>query len=191
MALDLPLPRQILTHAHWTLGHEKMSKSTGNVVNPFFAIDRFGVDAMRYYLAHDGGIRDDADYENSYIVDRYKKGLQGGLGNLASRIMRGKGWNVRKAVEWSTTGNPPADGDLAKYHRALLMKLPGIVTEKMEGLNSGAALKMIMNTIYKVQLQLPSPLQHTSDPNLQTNVYMQNTQPWDLVGSAETSDQLN
>ena len=156
MALDLPLPCQVLTHAHWTLGHEKMSKSTGNVVNPFFAIDRFGVDTMRYYLAHDGGIRDDADYENRYIVDRYKKGLQGGLGNLASRITRGKGWNVRKAVEWATTGNAPAGGNLASYHRALLMKLPGIVTEKMEDLDSGAALKMIMNTIYKVQLQPPT-----------------------------------
>ena len=51
MALDMPLPKKILTHAHWTLGKEKMSKSTGNVVNPFFAIDRFGVDTMRYYLA--------------------------------------------------------------------------------------------------------------------------------------------
>jgi methionyl-tRNA synthetase len=50
-----------------------MSKSTGNVVNPFFALDRFGVDTMRYYLAHDGGIQDDADYGNEHIIERYKR----------------------------------------------------------------------------------------------------------------------
>ncbi|KFY20247.1 hypothetical protein V491_03870, partial [Pseudogymnoascus sp. VKM F-3775] len=70
LALDLPPPKQVLTHAHWTLGHSKMAKSTGNVVNPFFAMDRFGVDAMRFYLAHDGGIADDADYSNANIVER-------------------------------------------------------------------------------------------------------------------------
>ena len=131
-----------------------MSKSTGNVVDPFFALDRFGVDTMRYYLAHDGGLQDDADYENSYIVSRYKKGLQGGLGNLASRITRAKGWNVRKAVEFATTGNPPAEGALAKTHRALLMGLPELVTAKMEGLDSGAALRAIMETVHHVRSYL-------------------------------------
>ena len=150
MALDLPLPRQILTHAHWTLGHEKMSKSTGNVVNPNFALDRFGVDTMRYYLAHDGGLRDDADYENAYIIERYKKGLQGGLGNLVSRTMRGKGWSVRRAVELAATGDAPAAGDLAALHRTRLINLREVVRDKFEDLDSGAALKTIMNTVYKV-----------------------------------------
>ncbi|MCJ1255002.1 methionyl-tRNA synthetase [Lignoscripta atroalba] len=167
MALDLPLPRQVLTHAHWTLGREKMSKSTGNVVNPFFALDRFGVDTMRYYLAHDGGIRDDADYENSYIIKEYKKGLQGGLGNLVSRVMRGKGWDVRKAVELGTSGDPPAEEYPARAHGKLLMELPRVVSARMEELDSGAALKAIMDAVYK------------------TNVYMQKSSPWSLVGTEE------
>nr|POE48392.1 putative methionine--trna ligase, mitochondrial [Quercus suber] len=99
MALDLPLPRQILTHAHWTLGKQKMAKSTGNVVNPFFALERFGTDVMRWYLVHNGGIADDADYENSFIIDKYKKGLQGGLGGLTSRVMRSKNWSVPNSVK--------------------------------------------------------------------------------------------
>lgn len=98
MALDLPLPKRILTHAHWTLGKQKMAKSTGNVVNPFFALDRFGVDALRWFLVRDGGIVNDADYDNMHIVQRYKKSLQGGVGNLTSRIVRGKNWDVRRAV---------------------------------------------------------------------------------------------
>ncbi|MCJ1431781.1 methionyl-tRNA synthetase [Xylographa pallens] len=174
MALDLPLPRQVLTHAHWTLGHEKMSKSTGIVVNPFFALDRFGVEAMRYYLIHDGGIRNDADYDNSYIIERYKKGLQGGLGNLASRIVRGKGWSIEKSVqEQAVAGKAPAEGSLAGSHRILLMNLPEKVTAKFEALDSGAALKEIMNAVYA------------------TNRYMQHTQPWDLVGNPQESENLN
>lgn len=99
MALDMELPKQILTHAHWTLGHQKMAKSTGNVVNPFFALDRFGVDLMRYYLAHDGGIEHDSDYGNQLIVERYKKGLMGGLGNLFYRITKSDMWSVPDAIK--------------------------------------------------------------------------------------------
>ena len=88
MALKLPLPTQILTHAHWTIGREKMSKSTGNVVDPFHAIDIYGVDTIRFYLAHDGGLNDDADYSNHRVVQRYKE-IAGALGNLArSRYSR-------------------------------------------------------------------------------------------------------
>ncbi|KAA6414701.1 MAG: methionyl-tRNA synthetase [Lasallia pustulata] len=161
MALDLPLPQQVLTHAHWTIGHEKMSKSTGKVVNPFFALDRFGVDTMRYYLAHDGGIRDDADYENAYIIDRYKKGLQGGLGNLVSRVMRGKSWNVREAIVVATNGDAPAEEALSIKLRTRLLELPDMVMNRMERLDSGAALMVIMDTIYM------------------TNTYMQQSAPWD------------
>jgi methionyl-tRNA synthetase len=101
MALDLPLPRHILTHPHWTLGKRKMSKSEGNVVNPFFAIDRFGIDVLRFFLAYDGKQVDDSDYGNEKIIDRYNKSLKNSLGNLSSRVMRGKRWNVAKAVKFA------------------------------------------------------------------------------------------
>ena len=134
-----------------------MSKSSGNVVNPFFAIDRFGVDTMRYYLAHDGGIRDDADYENAYIIERYKKGLQGGLGNLVSRITRGKGWNVRRAVQGAQIQQ---DFPLATTLKEHLQDLPDAVTKKFDELDPGGALHLIMDTVYKVRpsARLPSPL---------------------------------
>jgi methionyl-tRNA synthetase len=59
MAANLPLPKQIVAHAHWTMNKQKMSKSIGNVVEPLAAMNRFGVDAMRYYLLRDGGLADD------------------------------------------------------------------------------------------------------------------------------------
>lgn len=55
IALGLPLSRQILAHAHWTVDQKKMSKSIGNVVNPIDAINEHGVDIVRWYLARVGG----------------------------------------------------------------------------------------------------------------------------------------
>jgi len=55
MALVLPLPRKILAHAHWTIRRQKMSKSTGNVVDPFQILEEYGTDTVRWYLARVGG----------------------------------------------------------------------------------------------------------------------------------------
>lgn len=59
MAAELPLPKQILAHAHWTMGKQKMSKSRGNVADPFQVLKDYGVDPVRYYLVRDGGLADD------------------------------------------------------------------------------------------------------------------------------------
>ena len=55
MALGLPLPKRLLVHSHWTVGKKKMSKSVGNVVNPFETMEAYGTDAARYFLARAGG----------------------------------------------------------------------------------------------------------------------------------------
>ena len=176
MALDLPLPKQILTHAHWTLGKQKMAKSTGNVVNPFFALERFGIDPLRWYLIHEGGISDDADYDNIFVIERYKKGLQGGLGNLTSRIMRGKGWDVPRAVrryahpqhiesEQQPHNLPISHESNAAGRRMYgnLRALPNQVDRHMRDLHSNRALRAIMKAVFDA------------------NSYLQQTSPWTLV----------
>jgi len=150
MALDLELPKQILTHAHWTMNHKKMAKSTGNVVNPFFAIDRYGVDLMRYYLAHDGGISQDSDYGNDFIVERYKKGLQGGLGNLVNRVTRPKIWNVRETVKAASQGTLRGLDPTTKELIQILKPLRYHANQKMKELNPREALHLIMDVVYKV-----------------------------------------
>ncbi|KAI9365165.1 tRNA synthetases class I (M)-domain-containing protein [Pilaira anomala] len=85
MAAELPLPKQILAHAHWTMGKQKMSKSRGNVADPFQVMKDYGVDPVRYYLVRDGGLADDGDYSEEMIHTRYKKDLAGQLGNLLNR----------------------------------------------------------------------------------------------------------
>ncbi|KAL8635786.1 MAG: hypothetical protein Q9228_006762 [Teloschistes exilis] len=155
LALDLPLPKQILTHAHWTLRREKMAKSTGNVVNPFMALDRFGSDVMRYYLVRDGGIRDDSNYDNEFIIQRYKD-IQGTCGNLVSRVVRGKYWNVRRAVEAGITDTDPK----AERHKAALEELPATVEYWMGQLQPGAAMKEILKMLDR------------------TNQYIDTAAPW-------------
>ncbi len=59
MAANLPLPKQIIAHAHWTVNHVKMSKSLGNVIDPHSIMGRFGVDGVRYFLLREGGLNDD------------------------------------------------------------------------------------------------------------------------------------
>ncbi len=151
MALGLPLPKRILTHAHWTLGREKMSKSTGVVVNPFFAISRFGPDTMRYYLTLDGGIKDDASYDNSFIIARYKKGLQSGLGNLLSRLLRFRGWDVGRCVSDSSGST---FSELDQQFRSCLQQLPGAVAEDMTKPDPGDGLAKIMQVIFDVSSSL-------------------------------------
>ena len=153
MALDLPLPKKIFTHAHWTLGNHKMSKSTGMVVNPFFAISRFGVDCMRYYLAHDGGFIDDSSYDNSFIIREYNKGLKSGLGNLVSRLTRGKGWDVRRAVKNSSKFVGQHDEQLSSLDKelsSLLSKLRYQLFYCMKQPAPREGLHKIMLVVYQV-----------------------------------------
>ncbi|PVH78237.1 hypothetical protein DL98DRAFT_534095 [Cadophora sp. DSE1049] len=161
LALDLEPAKQVLTHAHWTLNHQKMAKSTGNVVNPFFAIDRFGLDAMRYYLALEGGITNDSDYGNDFIVERYKKGLQGGLGNLVSRITRPKIWSVHEAVQVAHSGGAGNRDQSTGLQIEMLETLGETANAKMEELNPGAALHTIMNAVYEKDTKLRAKIDCT------------------------------
>ncbi|KAI9790770.1 MAG: methionyl-tRNA synthetase [Piccolia ochrophora] len=170
LALDVPPPRQILTHAHWTLGRRKMAKSTGNVVNPFFALDRFGTETMRFYLAHDGGLDHDSDYGNEQIVERYKHCLQGALGNLASRIVRGKGWDVRASVRDAASERPTHPASGAQKERVIRLHLS--FQEHMDCLRISKAVRDIIATIDE------------------TNKYLQLTSPWVSVNSGSAEQKL-
>ncbi|KAL4910977.1 hypothetical protein BDW74DRAFT_142175 [Aspergillus multicolor] len=159
MALDLPLPLNVLVHGHWTMNKEKMSKSTGNVVNPFFAIDRFGVDVMRFHMAFRGGIGSDSDYDNSYIIRDYKKHLQQGIGNIAHRTIGCAKGRLRKYIINATTGKKHAQASDLAYEETL-KKLAPIVADKMEKLDPRAAIMEIVRVVSE------------------TNKYFHNAEPW-------------
>lgn len=157
LALGLPLPKKVLSHAHWTMDHKKMSKSLGNVVNPFFAIDRWGVDAMRFSMIYDGGITDDANYDNATLAERYKQILQSKLGNLISRVTKSGAWSVRDAVVFASEPKRPVSQDkearsALEKHVVMLQTLAPLAAGAMEELvKPPVALRHIMNVVSEVR----------------------------------------
>ena len=78
---------QLLVHGWWNLGGAKMSKSAGNIVDPFVLVDKYGSDALRYYLMSDIAMGKDADFSEERLIDRYNSDLANSLGNLLNRTL--------------------------------------------------------------------------------------------------------
>src|ERR1700736_6327645 len=78
---------QLLVHGWWNLGGAKMSKSAGNVIDPFVLADKYGAEALRYYLISDIGTGGDADFSEERLVDRFNADLANSLGNLVNRSL--------------------------------------------------------------------------------------------------------
>jgi methionyl-tRNA synthetase len=78
---------QLLVHGWWNLGGAKMSKSAGNIIDPLVLADKYGTDALRYYLMSDIAIGRDADFREDRLVSRYNSDLANSLGNLLNRTL--------------------------------------------------------------------------------------------------------
>ncbi len=86
-ALDLPQPKQILVHGWWQKEGQKLSKSTGNIVDPIEVIDDWGLDAFRYYLVRELDIGPDGNWTDDSFAGHYHADLANGLGNLMNRSL--------------------------------------------------------------------------------------------------------
>lgn len=171
IALGLQPSKKILVHNHWTMSNRKMSKSLGNVVNPVFAIQRWDIDPLRYFLMRNGSFSKDMSYSNDVIAGIYIKELQANIGNLFYRIAKPKAntrWSLKDAVavyrnggfedlSGSTTptrGSNDSDGAVATKYTMLESHLAGIrkgFSEEMNDFNTGGAIREVFNLLREVR----------------------------------------
>jgi len=88
MSAGIENSKQIMIHGFITSGGQKMSKSVGNVINPFDLIEEYGTDALRYFLLRHIHQFEDSDFTNERFKESYNANLANGLGNLVSRVLK-------------------------------------------------------------------------------------------------------
>ncbi|KAJ3172139.1 methionyl-tRNA synthetase [Geranomyces variabilis] len=173
MAVGLEPPKRIVSHAHWLMGHEKMSKSKGNVVDPERLLETYGVDAVRYFLMRDGGISNDADFSERAISNRYKHDLAGQLGNLSLRCVAPRINPTMIAPTRPSQSLPYHSAELCLLNK--LHALPALVAAQYDAVDFASALETVFDAIAEANRAWASAepwKMDPADPRLRTAVYL-------------------
>jgi len=114
MAAGLAPPKRVFAHGWWTNEGEKISKSLGNVIDPFELVERYGLDAVRYFLLREVPFGNDGDFSHDAMVGRMNSELANDLGNLAQRVLSMINKNCGAAVPEHGAFGPDDDALLGK-----------------------------------------------------------------------------
>lgn len=163
MALGQPLPKKVFAHGWLLMKDGKMSKSKGNVVDPVTLIDRYGLDALRYYLLREVPFGADGTFTPENFVERVNFDLANDLGNLLNRTIAMIHKYFDGEVPAYVSGATEFDQDLQQTIRTAV----GKTEEAMENMEFSVALSTIWQLVGR------------------TNKYIDETQPWILYKNVE------
>jgi methionyl-tRNA synthetase len=149
---------QLLAHGWWNLGGAKISKSAGNIIDPFVLAEKYGAEAVRYYLMSDIATGKDADFSEERLIERYNGDLANSLGNLLNRTLN-MTHRYRDGVVRRTGGESP----LARQAAELLHEYDRAMSRSEV---NGAISRLVQfATTCNTYIEMTAPWQLAKDPS--------------------------
>ena len=168
MAMDVPVPKQVLGHGWLLLEGGKMSKSRGNVIDPVKLIERYGIDALKYFLLREYTFGQDGLFTNETMLNRINSDLANDLGNLVLRTIT--------MIEKYCGGHVP-ESKVQGAHDDELKALATGTASKVEGFMDKFAFHLALEEIWTLIRR--------------TNKYIDESAPWVLARDAAQKDRLD